>query len=80
MPLMTRTPLFSMRMPPPIQEAAEAYAAAQGQPLSRVINVLLCEAMGRKDLLDTLKDAGRPVGTKKKPPPKKAVKTGKKRV
>lgn len=74
MPVMTRTPIFSMRMPPEIHEAALAYAESQGQPLGRLINALLCEAMGRKDLLETLKDAGRPMGSVKEKPRKNAKK------
>lgn len=76
MPGMTKTPITPVRLPEPIKEAAQAWCAEHGGvPLSETMIVALCHHIGQPELVDVIRQRGRPKA-ETTPLPAKAVKKG----
>lgn len=77
---MTKTPITPVRLPEPIKEAAQAWCAEHGgAPLSETMVVALCHHIGRPDLVDVIRQRGRPKAAPEPAPVKPIRKAARKR-
>lgn len=73
MPCMTKSPATTIRVPAPIREAFAAWQAAHpGTTLSETLIVALCHHIGQPELVDSIRQRGRPKASPAPAPKKKA--------
>lgn len=73
MPSMTKSPHTSVRVPEPIREAFATWQTAHpGVTLSEAMLIALCHHIGQPELVDSIRQRGRPAKADPVRPAKKA--------
>lgn len=72
MPVMTKTPPTTVRIPESIKAAAAEWCEQNGVTLSQTMLIALCHHIGRPELIDAVRSQGRPVEEVPAKPTKKA--------